>query len=109
MEQSDHTFSDAVLKICLHYFDSFVVMKDCPSSKSQINLEQLDQIIVEPITMDDEEDLSSDNNNDSHPNNQNDESQPNSHLYSQSSNTTTVEVVATTSDLAAVSTPVIVK
>ena len=50
VEQSKGTFHDAVLKVCPHCFDLFDVMKDCSSSMPQINLEDLDENIVEPLS-----------------------------------------------------------
>ena len=69
MEQSEGTFCDVVLKICPHYFDLFDVMKDHSSSKPEINSEELDKIIVEALTTDNEEDSLIKNNNDTHPSN----------------------------------------
>ena len=108
MERSEGTFHDAILKICPHYFDLFDVMKDHSSLKPQINSEELDEIIAEPLTTDNEENSLIDNNNIIHPNNQNDgntESQEKSHPNSQSSNNMTIEVVATTADIVPVATP----
>ena len=108
MEQSEGTFHDAILKICPHYFDLFDVMKDRSSLKPQIYSEELDEIIAEPLTTDNEENSLIDNNNVIHPNNQNDdntESQEKSHPNSQSSNNKTIEVVATTADIVPIATP----
>ena len=58
MEQSKGTFHEAVLKMCPHYFDLFDVMKNCSSSMSQINLEDLDENIVEPLSSSDNDDES---------------------------------------------------
>ena len=102
MEQSKGTFREAVLKICSHYFDLFYVMKDHSSSKPQINVEQLNEIIAEPLSSDDDNDSLIVNDIVVHPDNQNDdntESQENSHPNSQSSNNTTVKVFTTTTDI----------
>ena len=86
MEQNEGTFCDVILKICPHYFDLFDVMKDCSSLKPQINLEELNEIIVEPLTIDDEDESLIDSNNPSNQNDDNTESQENSHHNNQSSN-----------------------
>ena len=95
-----------------HYFDLFDVMQDHSSSKPEINLEELDEIIAEHLTTDSEEDSLIDNNNDTHPSNQNNdntESQENSCPNSWSSNNTTVDVVATTTDVVPAAIPLTMK
>ena len=74
MEQSEGTFHEAILKICPHYFDLFDVMKDHSSSKPEINLDELNEIIVEPLSSDDDDNSLIANDNVIHPNNQNDDS-----------------------------------
>ena len=99
MEQSEGTFCEAVLKICPHYYDLFNVMKDCSSSIPQINLEDLDELIGEPLSCNGDDEFLIDNENVVQPDNQNDdntEDQDNSHPNSQASNNSTVEVVLTT-------------
>ena len=103
-----------ILKICSHYYDLFDVMKDCSSSKPQINSEELNEIIPEPLSSDDDDDSLIGNENIIQPDNQNDdntESQDNSHPNSQASNNTTLEVVSTTTtaDVVPVATPLIMK
>ena len=56
MEQSEGTICEAVLKFCPHYFDLFDVMKDHSSLKPQINSEELDEIITEPLSSNDDDD-----------------------------------------------------
>ena len=73
MEQSEGTFHEAILKICPHYFDFFDVMKDCSSSKPQINSEEFDEVIAEPLSCDDDDDSSIVNNNVIHLDRQNDD------------------------------------
>ena len=110
MEQSKGTFHDAFLKISPHYFDLFDVVNDQSSSNPQINSEELNKIIADPLTIDSEEDSLFVENNDSHRSNQNDdntESQVNSHPNSWSSNNTMSEVVATTVDIVPVATPLV--
>ena len=73
MEQSECTFCEAVLKICHHYFDLFDAMKDWSSPKPQINSEELNEIIAEPLSSDDDDDSLIGNENVIQPNNQDDE------------------------------------
>ena len=99
MEQSEGTFCEAVLKICPHCYDLFNVLKDCSSSIPQINLEDLDELIGEPLSCNGDDEFLIDNENVVQPDNQNDdntEDQDNSHPNSQASNNSTVEVVLTT-------------
>ena len=58
MEQSEGTFHEAVLKMYPHYFDLFDVMNDHSSSMPQINLEDLDENIAEPLSSSDNDDES---------------------------------------------------
>ena len=58
MEQSEGTFCETVLKMCPCYFDLFDVMKDCSSSIPQINPENLDENIVEPLCSSDHDNKS---------------------------------------------------
>ena len=101
--------------MCPHYFDLFDVMKDHLSSMPEINLEDLDENIVEPLS-------SSDDNNKSlignenviqtdNQNEDNTENQDNSHPNSQASNNTTVEVVSTitTANIVPIPTPLVTK
>ena len=99
MEHSEGTFHEAVLKMCPHYFDLFDVMKDCSSSMPQINSEDLDENIVEPLSSsnDDNESVIG-NENVIHTDNQNEDNTENrdhSHPSSLASNNTTLEVVST--------------
>ena len=92
MEQSKGPFHEAIIKICPHYYDLFDVVKDCSSLKPQINSEDLDEIIAEPLSSDDEDDSLIGNENVIQPNNQKDgntETQGNRCPNSQSSNNTT--------------------
>ena len=74
MEQSEGTFCEAILKMCPHYFDLFDVMKDHSSSMPQINSEDLDENIVEPLRSSDDNDESLiGNENAIQTNNQNDD------------------------------------
>ena len=73
MEQSEGTFHEAVLKICPHYFDLFDVKKDCSSSKHEINSEELNEIIAEPLSSDDDDDSLIGNDNVVKPHNQKDD------------------------------------
>ena len=73
MEQSEGTFHEAVLKICPQYFDLFDVMNDRsslkPSLKPQIKSEELNEIIAEPLSSDDDNDFLIGNDNVIHPDN----------------------------------------
>ena len=114
MEQSKCTFHEAVLRICPHYYDLFDVMKDHSSCMPQINLEDLDENIVEPLSSNDDDESLIGNENVVQHGNQNDdntETQDNSHPNSQASNNTTVEVVstATTADIVPIATPLVMK
>ena len=114
MEQSEGIFCEAIFKICPHYYDLFDVMKDGSSSKPQINLEELNEIIAKPLSSDDDDDSLIGNENVIQPDNQNDdntETKDNSHPNSQASNNTTVEVVLTTTtpDVVPVTTPLVMK
>ena len=115
MEQSEGTFCEAILKMCPHYFDLFDVMKDHSSSMPQINSEDLDENIVEPLHSSDDNDESLiGNENAIQTNNQNDDNtatQDNSHCNRQASNNTTVEVVSTTTttNIVPITTPLVMK
>ena len=100
MEQSQGTFCEAILRMYPHYYDLFDVMKDCSSSMPQINLEDLDENIAEPLSSNDDNESLIGNENVIQSYNQNDdntETQDKSHPNSQASNNSTVEVVLTTS------------
>ena len=114
MEQSEHTFHEAIIKICPHYYDLFDVMKDHSSSKPQINSEELNETIAEPLSSNDDDNSLIGNENVIQPDNQNDdntETQDNSCPNSQASNNMTVEVVSTTAttDVVPVATPLVME
>ena len=115
MEQSKGTFHEAVLKMCPHYFDLFNVMKDHSSSMPEINLEDLDENIVEPLSSSDDNDESViGNENVIQTDNQSEdniETQDHSCPNSQASNNTTLEVVSTitTTNIVPITTPLTMK
>ena len=114
MEQSKGTFHEAILKICPDYYDLFDVMKDCSSFIPQINSEELDEIVAEPLSSDDDDESLIGKENVIQPDNQNDdntETQDNSCPNSQVSVNTTVEVIltTTTADVVPITTPLAMK
>ena len=100
--------------MCPHYYDLFDVMKDHSSSMPQMNSEDLDENIAEPLSSDDDNESLIGNENVIQPDNQNDdntETQDNSCPNSQASNNTTVEDVltTTTADIVPITTPLVTK
>ena len=107
MEKSEGIFHEAVLKMYPYFFDLFDVIKDHSSCMPQINLKDLDENIVEPVSSSNNDNeyvignenvIQMDNQNENNTENQD---------HSQASNNKTLEVVftITSADIVQIATP----